>query len=66
MIAPMCPHCGSDEIQTTDKFDGTVIEPEECIHDFECDDCCCLFQIVYSPDETRIVTEPKEDNDDDH
>lgn len=49
-----CPQCDSDSVQTTCQFDGTVIEPTECIHDFECSDCGCLFQIVYTPIETRI------------
>lgn len=61
MTNPVCPHCGSEDIHTTDKFDGTVIEPSEAILDFACDDCGCLFQIIYSPIDTRIVSLPDEE-----
>jgi hypothetical protein len=44
-----CPYCGSRDVSPTDKFDNTQIEPEECIHDFECGTCEGLFSIIYSP-----------------
>lgn len=56
MINPVCPNCGSDDIQTTDKFDGTVMEPSEAILDFECSECECLFQIIDAPIDTRVVS----------
>lgn len=50
-----CPNCGSDTIDQTGKFDLSVIFPSECSHDFECDSCGCLFQIIYHPIATKIV-----------
>ena len=58
-----CPHCGSDNVDQTGKFDLTIIFATECSHDFECDDCGCLFQITYHPIATKIVELPeKEEN----
>lgn len=54
-----CPHCDSESVETTGKFDLTVIEATEAIHDFECSDCGCLFQIIYHPIETRIFKKPE-------
>ena len=56
---PTCPFCGSKHIGETDRFDMTYIEPAECGHDFECDDCGGLFQILYAPFEVRKVAGAK-------
>ena len=56
-----CPKCNSNDIVETNKFDLTNIDPEECSHDFECENCGCLFQIIYHAIETRIVEQPPED-----
>ena len=48
-MKPRCPACGSRDIESTSEFDLTLVEPDECRHDFECAECGCLFQIVYSP-----------------
>jgi hypothetical protein len=52
-----CPNCSSDNVDQTDKFDLTIIDHEECQHDFECFDCGCLFNIVFAPIATKIVSE---------
>jgi hypothetical protein len=59
MQRPSCPFCGSKNIEETDRFDMTYIEPEECGHDFACDDCEGLFQILYAPIEVRKVAGAK-------
>jgi hypothetical protein len=50
-----CPKCHSEHIEQTGKFDLTVVDADECRHDFECLDCGTLFQIVYHPARTIIV-----------
>jgi hypothetical protein len=50
-----CPQCHSENIEQSVKFDLTLIDREECQHDFECNDCGCLFNIVYAPIATKIV-----------
>jgi len=58
-MQPMCPFCGSRNIEETDRFDMTYVEPDECGHDFACDDCEGLFQILYAPIEVRKVAGAK-------
>lgn len=48
-MKPKCPTCHSSDIQESAKFDLTLVEAEECRHDFECNKCETLFQIVYKP-----------------
>jgi hypothetical protein len=53
-VTTKCPQCRSREIRQTDKFDGTNIDPDEVVHDFECDNCGCLFNIYFAPVETKV------------
>ena len=55
-----CPKCDSDNIEITDEFDQTNIDKDECCHDFRCNDCGCLFQIVYAPISTQIIGQSEE------
>jgi len=50
-----CPNCNSDEVDQTSKFDLTDIDNQQCIHDFECFSCGCLFTITYHAVETNII-----------
>jgi len=50
-----CPHCNSVTIEETGLFDLTLIDRTEARHDFQCNDCGCLFQIVYQPVCTLFV-----------
>lgn len=50
-----CPKCGGDDIEQTGEFDLTVIAADECQHDFVCNQCGCLFNIVYAPISTIVV-----------
>jgi len=49
-----CPQCHSRELSQSSQFDGTVIDADECQHDFECGHCGCLFNIIYAPIQTKI------------
>ena len=55
-----CPHCASNDVVETSKFDLTLVSVDEARHDFECEDCGCLFQIIYHPIETRIIPKDEE------
>ena len=55
-----CPQCDSEEIDQTSRFDQTVINEEECWHDFECFNCGCLFRIGYAAHWTQIVEKGEE------
>lgn len=57
-----CPKCNSNDIVETGMFDLTVVSPEEARHDFECENCGCLFQIIYHPVSTLVVEEPEEES----
>lgn len=50
-----CPQCASHDIDQTIKFDLTMIDADECQHDFECYECGCLFQILFAPIDTRVI-----------
>lgn len=50
-----CPKCDSEELEQTDEFDLTMVDKDECHHDFVCTDCGCLFSIVFAPIDTKIV-----------
>lgn len=56
-----CPHCGSMNVTETDKFDATDVDKDECVHDFECDDCECLFTVTYAPIGTSIHSLPEKE-----
>lgn len=50
-----CPKCNSDSVDQTGEIDCTVIQSDECIHDFVCFDCGCLFTIKFAPISTSVV-----------
>ena len=50
-----CPSCDSTSVDQTGAFDLTVVDNTEARHDFECADCGCLFQIVFSPISTLVI-----------
>lgn len=57
-----CPRCKSDDIEETGKFDLTEINPDNCRHDFECQECGQLFQIWYRAEHIiRVSSPPRED-----
>lgn len=45
----ICPSCSGTDLLQSSKFDLTVVDVDECRHDFECCDCRSLFSIVYAP-----------------
>ena len=53
-----CPNCNSENIEETGKFDLTLVESTECRHDFQCNNCEALFQIIYAPIRTSIIELP--------
>lgn len=55
-----CPQCNSENVEESGKFDLTVIDRNEARHDFECNDCECLFQIIYAPINAIIVGDVNE------
>jgi len=52
-----CPKCHSNSLEETGEFDLTVVDPNEARHDFKCQECGCLFQIIYNPISTMIIEE---------
>lgn len=50
-----CPNCGSPEVEQSGEFDLSCIDNETAIHDFECEDCLCLFTIEYHAVLTKII-----------
>jgi transcription elongation factor Elf1 len=50
-----CPHCNGISVYETGVFDLTIIDRTEARHDFQCNDCGCLFQIVYTPARTIVI-----------
>lgn len=54
-----CPKCSSNDIVESSQYDLTLIEPDECRHDFECNRCHHWFQIVYAAVGTMDV--PKDE-----
>ena len=50
-----CPQCKSDDIEETGEVDLTLVEPNECRHDFVCCACGCLFQIHYQPIQAVVI-----------
>jgi transcription elongation factor Elf1 len=50
-----CPNCNGVSVEETGLFDLTLVDRTEARHDFQCNDCGCLFQIVYTPDRAVVV-----------
>lgn len=50
-----CPYCEGVNVEETGKFDLTLVDRTEARHDFQCNDCGTLFQIVYQPVCTLFV-----------
>lgn len=49
----------SENVNQTGKFDLTYIGKDECQHDFECDDCGCLFTITFALIMANVVEQPE-------
>ncbi len=50
-----CPHCNKDSLDETDDFDLTIIDNEECQHDFKCSNCGRYVTITYRAHEARVI-----------
>lgn len=49
MINPVCSNCGSDNLVETSKVDMTIINKNNCRHDFECVECGTIVIIEFAP-----------------